>query len=132
MRTGISDVALLRALAEDVPDMALEVREQLRDIAAYLADEVYDPSDAAKAECASTNPTMSIPVRRESPAPSASDPMRHKTWNDAMERAAQMADAYAKLYKSQAAARIAEDCRACRLPLPSPSDLGLPERSDAQ
>ena len=33
MATGISDAALLRALAEDVPDMALTVREHLREIA---------------------------------------------------------------------------------------------------
>lgn len=56
---------------------------------------------------------------------------RHKIWNDAMERAAQIADAYADLYKSQAATRIAEDCRACRLPLPSPANLGLTGRSNA-
>ena len=37
MATGISDAALLRALAEDVPDMAPSVREHLREIASRLA-----------------------------------------------------------------------------------------------
>lgn len=55
----------------------------------------------------------------------------HATWNGAMERAAQMADAYAELYKSEAAKRIAQDCRACRLPLPEPSALDLSERDRA-
>lgn len=37
MHTGIDDAALLRCLAEDVPDMAPEVRNQLRHIAEVLA-----------------------------------------------------------------------------------------------
>ncbi len=36
--TGIDDATLLRALAEDIPDMALTVREQLRSIARRLGD----------------------------------------------------------------------------------------------
>ena len=39
-----------------------------------LAERHTDQSDAPKGERASTNPTMSIPVRRESSAPSAPDP----------------------------------------------------------
>jgi len=38
LATGIDDATLLRALAEDIPDMALTVREQLRSIARRLGD----------------------------------------------------------------------------------------------
>ncbi len=38
---NISDAALLRALAEDVPDMALSVREKLREIADVLSARNY-------------------------------------------------------------------------------------------
>ena len=48
---------------------------------------------------------------------------RHETWNSAMERAAEIAEYYAGLYKSQGAQRAAEDIRACKLPLPSPENL---------
>ncbi len=50
MATGISDAALLRALAEDVPDMALTVREHLREIADHLESDRAANSLAAPAD----------------------------------------------------------------------------------